>query len=282
MTYGWGPGEGDEGSGQWWSDEGVNLLMGVGQYDKARTAIYRVLEKDPADVRALCVLMRCQYALDEPSMQTAAEITRLDPAHGCAWIHRSLLYEDVEQWAEAESNAREAIRLDPQRVDAVTRLAVLLVAQPDRRKEALEVAREAVRLEPENTKALSILCYAALPLGKTKEAEKAIRAVLALEPENGWAMQRLAVIKVERGQYDEARRLLKAGVAADPTDEDLREAYESFERQFYGSPAREVLTTVSGLTWFGPLSDPDWRKAKQARIRGFVERSRLILRRLSS
>jgi tetratricopeptide (TPR) repeat protein len=161
MTYGWGPGEGDEGAGQWWSDEGVDLLMGVGRYDKAKTVIYKVLAKDPSDVRALCVLMRCQYALDEPSMGTAMEITRLDPNHGCAWIHRSLLYEDLEQWAEAELNAREAIKLDPYRVDAVTRLAVLLVAQPDRRTEALEVAREAVRLEPENTKALSILCYAA-------------------------------------------------------------------------------------------------------------------------
>ena len=46
MTYGWGPGEGAEGTGQWWSDEGINLLMGIGRYEQAKTAIYRVLEKD--------------------------------------------------------------------------------------------------------------------------------------------------------------------------------------------------------------------------------------------
>jgi tetratricopeptide (TPR) repeat protein len=274
MTYGWGPGEGDEGTSQWWSDEGVNLLMGVGRYDKAKTAIYRVLETDPSDVRALCVLMRCQYALDEPSLETSMEITRLDPAHGCAWIHRSLVYEDLEQWAEAEVNAREAIKLDPQRVDAVTRLAVLLVAQPDRRTEALDVAREAVRLEPENAKALSILCYAAIPAGQYKEAEKAVRALLARDPENGWAMQRLAFIKVERGQYNEARRLLKAGLATDPMDDDLREAYESYEEEMYGTRLREAATKMADTSFFGPLSHPEARKALKSDLTRTVAKLR--------
>jgi tetratricopeptide (TPR) repeat protein len=252
----------------------VNLLIGVGRYDKAKTVIYEVLAKDHTDVRALCVLMRCQYALDEPSLETSMEITRLDPLHGCAWIHRALVYEDLEQWADAEENAREAVRLNPQRVDAVTTLAAVLAAQPDRSTEGLEIAREAVRLEPESVKAQSILCHAALADRKFKEAEKAIRVVLALDPENGWAMQRLAVIKVERGHYIEARRLLKAGLATDPTDDDLREAYESFEQQMFGSPLREAATKMADQSWFGPLSHPEARKALKSDLMKTVAKLR--------
>ncbi|MDX6281885.1 MAG: hypothetical protein QOH03_2956 [Kribbellaceae bacterium] len=276
MTYGWGPGEGDEGTSQWWSDEGVNLLMGVGRYDKAKTVIYEVLARDHTDVRALCVLMRCQYALDEPSLETSMEISRLDPLHGCAWIHRALVYEDLEQWVDAEENAREAVRLDPQRVDALTTLAAVLAAQPDRSTEGLEIAREAVRLEPESVKAQSILCHAAMAAGKYKEAQKSIRIVLALDAENGWAMQRLAAIHALRGHHAEARRLLKAGLATDPIDEDLRQAYESYEEMMYGTPLREARTKMTEQSWFGPLSYPEARQALKADLRRTLTKVRAL------
>jgi predicted Zn-dependent protease len=158
----------------------------------------------------------------------------------------------------------------------MNRLAVLLVAQPDRRQEALEIAREALRLEPESTEALSGFCYAAIPAGKYKEAEQAIRALLARDPENGWAIQRLAFIKVERGQYNEARRLLKAGLATDPTDDVLREAYESYEEEMYGSRLKEAATKMADTSFFGPLSHPEARRA----LRTDLTRTLKKLRRL--
>jgi tetratricopeptide (TPR) repeat protein len=150
--------------------------------------------------------------------ETAArEAIRLDPAD--IWGHGQLgaTLLEVGRYPEAETSLREAIRLDPANAWAHSWLAGALRMQ-GRYREAETAAREAIRLDPANAWSHSQLAGALRMQGRYREAETAAREAIRLDPANAWAHNWLSAALLDLGRYREAETAAREAIRLDPAN----------------------------------------------------------------
>jgi predicted O-linked N-acetylglucosamine transferase (SPINDLY family) len=84
---------------------------------------------------------------------------------------------------DAEEQLNEAIRLDPKLVPARVHLSILLEKNPGKREEAIAEARKAVELDPNDVEALNWLGMMLVRCGRHTEAGESFRKSLEISPE---------------------------------------------------------------------------------------------------
>ncbi len=109
------------------------------------------------------------------------------------------------KFEEAEKEAREVIKLDPENVDAHYILSAALFYQ-DKEVDAEKEAREVIRLDPENANAHYILSRALFSQDKEVEAEKEVREAIKLDPEICEAHEVLSRLFFSKDNLEEAER----------------------------------------------------------------------------
>jgi cytochrome c-type biogenesis protein CcmH/NrfG len=136
--------------------------LGAGDAQQAITALEEALTRAPEDIGALYLHAQALRRADSPAQ--------------------------AERWGKAETSLRKALRVDPQNSAIHALLGELLAFVPTRRAEALQLAREAVRLDPESVQAYESLWMTAGAAQDTETYKWALRQVLRLDPTNGRAL----------------------------------------------------------------------------------------------
>jgi tetratricopeptide (TPR) repeat protein len=158
-----------------------------------------------------------------PSVDPAAEARRNSirqhAASGAEFARK-------RQYAEAEREYREALRVDPQSDDLYVNLAYVLTAQK-RWDDAASAAREALRLNSNND-----LAYVSLGvvLGEKGDLEGMIaeeRGALRLNPNNGAAHFALGLALDRKGDGEGALGEYRTAYTIDPENASYKEKYES-------------------------------------------------------
>jgi protein O-GlcNAc transferase len=128
---------------------------------------------------------------------------------------------DAKHYAAAETRLRDALRIAPDRVSALTNLAVALLEQ-EKLDEAADVATRSVTLDPDNAAGWLALGTSLRRLGRLEEALAAMdrMVVLAAGDPKGW-MGRASVF-AELKTFDRAIADYELAMALNPNEEDLR------------------------------------------------------------
>lgn len=123
--------------------------------------------------------------------------------------------EDRETWPEAIDAYEQALRLDPERVDALVNSGTLLYDQGDLAK-AVDSFRRAVALEPANALAQFNLGSVLEEIGELEAARNHLRRAVSLDTGYSDAHYNLAFVCEKLGAHGEARRHWQRYVELDP------------------------------------------------------------------
>jgi serine/threonine-protein kinase len=193
-------------------------LFSEGDYDAARQALNRGLELSPDHPRCLVQLgwvCGVQNRLEEAlaCVRRAAEKSPTDPS---PWRLTASVSEARQQWEEAATALRTAIRLEPEPWwKDHARLAVAL-EKLGRLKEMDEAARKGVRLHPDSG---PLHYHLAVALGKRNgnaEALKECRKAVELDSEQPEAWTLLGRLLETTNQGDGALEAYREAVQRDP------------------------------------------------------------------
>jgi tetratricopeptide (TPR) repeat protein len=175
--------------------------------------------------------LAARSAVTEGRYQDALALYRkvLEKMPGDAVVHfeYALLLRDLNVVEQAESEAREAVRLDPDLAEAQRLLGSMELAaaesDPKRLPAAIEHLTVARRLAPADVGTAVGLARALLAADRAAEAAAVLDDLpeLAGQP----AIQRLtADAKAKSGNFKEAERLYRSLWRADPTDREIAAA----------------------------------------------------------
>ena len=143
-------------------------------------------------------------ALDELRPATAA-----DSSYPQAYGLLGLVYMELKDPGQAESNFERALRLSPNDGDINHNYGWFL-CQNGREKDSIRYFLQALRnplyASPGRTYSTAGVC--SLRAGNPKDAEEFFQRALKLDPDDALALLQLAQVRYRRGSIDEARRLV--------------------------------------------------------------------------
>lgn len=191
-----------------------------GEYDKARVEMKNVLQIDPGDVEALCLLGQVE--------------------------------EGQRQWARAVGYYRKALELAPRHVPALERLGRIHLLARD--FAGVEKTVAAIRkLQPDNLVADTLMAAVAAGRGDKAAALRGAEAVVARDASQSDAVGLLAALHLEAGHTQAARQALERGLARQPGAANLRLALADLLAGTGQLPAAEAqyraLVDSQPATW---------------------------------
>lgn len=200
---------------------------------------------------AVCAARGLRSPFEETFSQAIALSYRaleIDPSLAVPHVHfgvRALYLE--REWSTAEREFRAAVRLDPENVEALRFLGVLLTTRGET-AEGLAALREAVRLEPHMPFYRNSLADALLGTGALDEAAGELETALQLDPRYRAAADRLTRCHERAGRFAEAivvrREHGDAATAARFAEQFARDGAEGYRRE----RRRELEQVVATLS----------------------------------
>jgi serine/threonine-protein kinase len=231
--------------------------------EEARGLFEQAIEADPefapahsglADATALMVSSwMATSELYQTSLAAAERAVALDPL--LPEGHASLGYVKLHaqwDWAGAEAELRQAIRLNPSYIPARQWLSTFL-ASTGRLSEALPLAEGAVQLDPLSILARVNLGNVHMFADQVGEAERHFRQAVAMEPGYESAQTWLAIALAAQGK-EEAESVARVAIALNGSDP-AAEAIMSMIHALLGrrKEAEEVMQRFLGLMTATPL-----------------------------
>lgn len=153
----------------------------------------------------------------QPALEAGQQATFWLPDDPEVFNNLGISARSVGELALAEQSYRQALALDPNRVDTHYNLSALLYEQ-GRRREAEPPCRRALELRPNYPAALNNLANMLRERGELGEAEAVCRQALALKPDYVLAHNNLGIILHGQDRSDEAEASYRRALALAPTD----------------------------------------------------------------
>jgi tetratricopeptide (TPR) repeat protein len=171
---------------------------------------------------------------------------------------QGIAFHNQDRLEEAMACYRQALRLQPENVDARSNLGVALQHQ-GRLDEALECYREALRLRPEHAIGYNNIGSVVQLQGKMEEAVRHYREALRLEPAYAEAQKNLGTALQNLGQAEEAIACYREAVRQQPN---YAEAHKNL-----GNAYKDLGKVAKALTCYGDALrlQPDFAEAHAAR-----------------
>ncbi|MBF0179596.1 MAG: FkbM family methyltransferase [Magnetococcales bacterium] len=189
------------------------VLLRQGRLDEAG-AVYRQALGSCPDVSDLYYNLGMVSSPDE-ALAAFRDAVRLQPDHVQAWLRLGLLLHRQKRMPEAESALREAIRLGVENGEAHGDLGVLLY-ECQRLDEAEAAFREAIRRQPDDIASLANLAVLLMERSAPVEAESLLRAALRLRPDDPGLYFKLGSALWGQLRATEALEALRECVRLDP------------------------------------------------------------------
>ncbi len=209
-----------------WAHMGLGAAYAAQErWDEARLAHAQALQVGLADATAHRELGSSLYEQDEyeaarAEFEVALRLAPESAANSATYVSLGFLDSLDEDFAQAETHARTALRLDPKSTQAQLALGLDLVRQ-DKTAEAIPVLKGLIEKEPENSYAHYILGLAYKGEKRFSEARKSLETFVALSSRSSETSQATKLIEaLKQGYY-----LTEAKALADLT-EDLEDKLE--------------------------------------------------------
>ncbi len=226
------------------------LPSGIAQHDAAQNRIAIVLDQR-GDLDGALAVLRAQQHDDgadgdaqRDSFQTEAELLarhqRKDEAlatygRGLAIFDgepgllygRALLLEGMDRVAEAESDLRNIVEMQPDNAEALNALGYTLADRTQRYAEAQVLIERALRLQPDSPAILDSLGWVQHRLGRDAEALRNLRRAFALQKDAEIAAH-LGEVLWLGGDKDGARAVWKQGLAIDKDNRALLRTVQTY------------------------------------------------------
>jgi len=169
----------------------------------------------------------------------------------------------------AAARYEAALRLRPGAVEALSNLSVMYYSA-ERWADAETTAAQALRIQPKLTAANLIRGLSLIRLDRSAEAIAPLEAALAADPNNRDALLGLGGSLVATGQLDKAAALYEQRIAAAPADADAWYALAVCYERRAEAASRRLSQLTTGAAWakrfLGEywLERGEWRLAREA------------------
>jgi tetratricopeptide (TPR) repeat protein len=195
----------------------VDLYSNAGDLEKAAKIVSIMLESRPTDPSLLYLFYRIHSDLANRAILTMAIA---DP--GSAEIHQAMARELAKQGntAQAITDYREAIRIDPLLPGVHTELGDLLYHSQDPKQQAAAASefQAALNVNPSDEKAELAMGVLAARRGDLKAAYTDDSRALQLDPTDSDACTELAKVLEQMDKNDDAQQLLERAIKIDPAN----------------------------------------------------------------
>jgi len=202
------------------------------------------------------------------AIENYKEAIKADPTTPLLTEELSDVYFEFGRAREAQTDAEEALRQNPNDVPALRLLARVYTrqigdAQQNRIDEnmlrrAIEEYQKVVALAPQDTDSLVMLGRLEKIAQNSNEAEKAYKRVLAIDPENEEALAGLAMVYLDLGDNVQASEILKKLADKNPNQRSLRQLASAYEQMKEYALAAETLNRALALN---PSDASDLKRA---------------------
>jgi len=201
------------------------------------------------------------------AIENYKEAIKADPQTPMLSEELSELYIGSGRWREAQTDADEALKQNPNDVNARRMLARIFTrqigdSQQNRidevmLKRAIEQYQKITELDPKDLDSWVMLGRLQKVAQNPADAEKAYKKVLEIEPENEDALTGLALVYGDQGKNDEAASLLKKLADKNPSARSLRALASAYEQM------REFALAADTLKRTLDLNPPDAAEIKR-------------------
>lgn len=142
---------------------------------------------------------------------------------------RSLVYEKLGRFPEAERDLRAILEHDPDNPRALNALGYMLTVNTDRYKEARKLIESALRQEPDDAAVIDSMGWVLFKLGEAEAARGYLERALAMadDPE---ISAHLGEVLWSLGERDRARTIWDQALSRDPGHRVLRETVDRLTR----------------------------------------------------
>lgn len=189
----------------------AGALMAQGKADAALEAL-QTLARRHGDLvmvqSALGDVLRTEKRFDEAELAYTAALGLLKdvkPEHWILYFYRGISHEQSKDWADAESDFRAALALNPDQPQVLNYLGYGLVDRGEKLDEALGMIQRAVAAEPDAGYIIDSLAWALFRLGRYEEALAPMERASVLEPVDPVVTDHLGDVYWAVGRTLEAR-----------------------------------------------------------------------------
>ncbi len=226
------------------------------QYLRAATQLKPTSHVEEGQARAWISLAHIlEKTKPDDAIAAYLEAAKLQPKDPEPHLSAGLLFENKSKFADAESEYKQALALDPSS-DAVTALANLYM-RGRRFPQAEEYLRKVVTAQPQNAAAHTQLGRVLAAEGNNDAALEELQAGAKLDPRDTSLQRNLADLYTTLGKNDQAEAVYRALLAKSPNDPDLRQSLgQSLMRERRFADAQQEFLTVIRLK--PELGDAYW------------------------
>ncbi len=205
-----------------------SLLAENGQLDDAVDRIRRLRDANPRQAENFW-LLEVNLLLDEGQQQealsTATEALQEHPDSLQIRYARAMLYDTLDQPADAEADLKQIVEQDPENAVALNALGYILTTRTDRLREARRYIEKALAIDPENPAILDSMGWVLFLEGQIEPALKYLSRAWAAYPDPEVAAHYGEALWMS-GAEDQARIVWQKGLDQDPNHEVLNETID--------------------------------------------------------
>jgi tetratricopeptide (TPR) repeat protein len=185
----------------------VQLLIQTRRYDEARKFNNEILSSSPNDNDAL--VCRSQIQISEGNVndatQTLQTLIKNSPDDGQAHYALGVAFDKQGYSQRAEKEWREALRVNPDFLDAYRAIANNAMLSGD--MNALQdAANQMIRLEPKSPEGYALRALSAMNRNQLDVAERDVARAIAASPQGAFGYVQLGNLKFAQKQYGDAAK----------------------------------------------------------------------------
>jgi cellulose synthase operon protein C len=199
----------------------IELLILANRMGDARKLNDEILKSNPNDEDALVYRSQMQigWGDEDRATQTLQSVTKNDPNNSHAHYELGAAYERQGNLEQAESEWREARRLNPDLLGVDRALAGAAMGQGD--IGTLEdAATQMIRLQPGSPDGYALRGFANINRQHYPEAESDIQKAIAVAPQNELGYVYLGHLRFAEKQYNDAAKAYQDGLDRNPNSTD--------------------------------------------------------------
>jgi tetratricopeptide (TPR) repeat protein len=226
--------------------ERLLLLAQSGNIAEVEEVLWGYVKKEKPETPLILEAMARGYARMlrlGTAMRCLRMLLEREPDNVEALVLRGWIQEGGTEPAEAGTDYRHALDLNPERDDARLGLARILVQVSP--QEARAHFEQVVARQPDNPNALAGLGEVYWALGEPEKARPIFDALLANDPGNSRALAGLGALALAAGNTTEGEALLRKAIAADPGN--MEAHYQLY--LCLGQPGREAEAAAQRETY---------------------------------
>ena len=199
----------------------VQLLILKDRVDEAAKLNGEILKANPRDVEALVYLGQIQLRRGDANgaADSLQDALKNDPDNAVAHYQLGVAFGQQHNEARAESEWREAIRLQPTLTDAQRALASIELRRGDL-DALMQIAQQIITAQPYAADGFLLRAVAEVNGRKYDDAEKDLRKAMEVAPASPAPYIQLGNMRLVQKQFDEAEKFYQKALDKDPASSD--------------------------------------------------------------